>query len=45
MLHDEDLWHAVKPLIAGIKVFAERLDQEVENPISAFSGKSSGASG
>ncbi len=39
MLHDEELWHALKPLITGLKIFAERLGEEAERPVSAFTGK------
>jgi len=39
MLHDEHLWHALMPLIEGMKAFATALEQDVDKPISAFSGK------
>ncbi|MCF7203165.1 DUF1641 domain-containing protein [Pseudomonas oligotrophica] len=41
LLHDDDLWRAIAPLLAGLKTFAEGLEREVDKPISAFSGKSS----
>jgi len=43
MLHDETLWHALMPIIEGMKAFAAALDEDVEKPISAFSGKGSSA--
>lgn len=43
MLNDEDLWRSLHPLIAGIKAFSQRLDQDEEKPISAFTRKPSGA--
>ena len=43
MLHDEDLWGALMPLIAGLKTFAGRLDRPVDKPISDFTGKPSDA--
>lgn len=43
MLHDEKLWHALTPLIEGMKAFSAALDQDVEKPISAFTGKASNA--
>ncbi|MFD1802761.1 DUF1641 domain-containing protein [Mixta tenebrionis] len=44
LLHDEDLWHAVMPLVAGLKAFAGAMEQPApEKPISAFSGKDSHA--
>ncbi|HEU4625391.1 MAG TPA: hypothetical protein VG994_20785 [Steroidobacteraceae bacterium] len=39
MLHDEQLWRALSPLVAALKAFATRLDREVESPIADFSGK------
>lgn len=41
LLHDDDLWRAIAPLLAGLKTFAEGLEREVDKPISAFSGKPS----
>jgi len=43
MLHDESLWHALMPLIEGMKAFSAALDDDVDKPISAFSGKASNA--
>lgn len=39
MLHDDELWAALMPIIEGLKTFASGLDKEAEKPISAFSGK------
>ncbi|PMR73912.1 DUF1641 domain-containing protein [Billgrantia endophytica] len=39
MLHDEQLWHAVAPLIEGLKAFAERLDKPVDKPVTDYTGK------
>lgn len=39
MLHDDELWAAVWPLLAGLKAFSDESGREVFNPISAFSGK------
>jgi len=39
MLHDDDLWAALMPIIEGLKTFAGGLDKEAEKPITAFSGK------
>ncbi|HCL76839.1 DUF1641 domain-containing protein [Stutzerimonas nitrititolerans] len=41
MLHDDDLWGALMPIIEGLKTFASQLDTEVDKPITAFSGKPS----
>jgi uncharacterized protein YjgD (DUF1641 family) len=43
LLNDDALWHALAPLIDGLKRFAAGLDREVDKPISAFSGKPSNA--
>lgn len=40
MLHDEQLWHAMGPLIEGLKAFAERLDNPVDKPVTDYTGKS-----
>ncbi|PXW26418.1 helical membrane plugin domain-containing protein [Paraburkholderia caballeronis] len=42
MLHDDDLWRALGPLAEAVKTFAERLDRDIPNPISDFSGKQGG---
>ncbi len=44
LLHDEDLWHAVMPLVAGLKAFASAMEQPTpDKPISAYTGKDSNA--
>jgi len=43
MLKDESLWRAIMPLIDGLKIFADRLDKDVDKPISDFTGKPSNA--
>lgn len=43
MLHDESLWQALTPLVAGLKAFAAGLEREVDKPVSAFTGKASDA--
>jgi uncharacterized protein YjgD (DUF1641 family) len=40
MLQDEHLWGALAPLGEALKAFAAGIERPVENPISAFSGKS-----
>ena len=39
LLNDQDLWRALMPMIDGLKLFAGRLGEEVEKPITAFTGK------
>ena len=39
MLHDDELWHAIQPLLAGIRAFSERLDTPVDKPVTDFTGK------
>lgn len=39
MLKDEKLWSSLMPLIDGLKVFADRMGQEPEKPITRFTGK------
>lgn len=44
ILHDESIWHAIMPLVAGLKAFAGAMEQPApDKPISAFSGKDSHA--
>lgn len=43
MLNDNAFWQAVTPVIEGMKAFTRRMDDEVDKPISAFSGKPSDA--
>jgi len=42
MLRDEELWRALGPLADALKTFAERLDRDIPNPISDYSGKQGG---
>ncbi|GAB2789179.1 DUF1641 domain-containing protein [Halomonas shantousis] len=39
LLHDEQLWQAVTPVIEGLKKFAEGLDRDIDKPISDYTGK------
>ena len=39
MLQDEELWHAVTPLVEGLKVFAERLGRPVNKPVEDYFDK------
>ncbi|MCH8959841.1 MAG: DUF1641 domain-containing protein [Bacteroidetes bacterium] len=39
MLHDDELWAALMPIIEGLKSFAGGLDKDAEKPITRFSGK------
>lgn len=39
MLHDDQLWHAILPIVDGLKAFAERLDTPVDKPVSDYTGK------
>ncbi|MFE4110904.1 DUF1641 domain-containing protein [Kosakonia sp. YIM B13611] len=43
MLQDEDLWHALQPLLGGMKAFARRMEEPVDKPIAAWTGKPSDA--
>lgn len=43
LLHDDDLWRALAPLLDGLKAFRRGLEEPVEQPISHFSGKQTGA--
>jgi len=43
MLHDDELWHSLTPLLNGLKAFSRRMEEEVDKPISSFSGKPSDA--
>lgn len=40
MLHDEQLWRALTPIVSALKAFAAGLERPVQNPISDFTGKS-----
>lgn len=39
MLHDDELWQAIHPLVDGLKAFAVRLDENTDMPVSDFTGK------
>ncbi|UAW97110.1 DUF1641 domain-containing protein [Halopseudomonas nanhaiensis] len=39
MLHDDKLWASLTPLIGALKVFAERLGEDTEKPVTKFTGK------
>lgn len=41
LLKDEELWHALSPLIGGLKSFCHGLDRDVERPVSDRTGKPS----
>jgi hypothetical protein len=43
LLHDDELWRALAPLIDGLKHFALRLGEDIDKPISTFSGKRTSA--
>lgn len=39
MLNDDELWYAIKPIMAGLRAFSERLDRPVDKPVTDFTGK------
>ncbi|MBZ5488856.1 DUF1641 domain-containing protein [Halomonas aquamarina] len=39
MLHDDELWYAIKPILAGLRAFSERLDRPVDKPVTDVTGK------
>ena len=39
MLHDDELWYAIQPILAGLRAFSERLDRPVDKPVTDFTGK------
>lgn len=41
MLNDDELWYALKPILAGLRAFSERLDQPIDKPVTGFTGKPS----
>ncbi|ABU78175.1 DUF1641 domain-containing protein [Cronobacter sakazakii] len=43
MLHDDELWRSLTPLLNGLKAFSRRMEEEVDKPISSFTGKPSDA--
>lgn len=43
MLNDDAFWQGITPFIDGMKAFSRRMDEEVDKPISSFTGKPSDA--
>ncbi|RXE47037.1 DUF1641 domain-containing protein [Chromohalobacter israelensis] len=41
LLKDEDLWHALTPILEGLKAFTNSLDRDVERPAADRTDKSS----
>lgn len=39
MLHDDQLWASVSPLVEALKVFSERMSEEGDKPVTEFTGK------
>lgn len=39
MLNDDELWYAIKPIMAGLRAFSERLDRPIDKPVTDFTGK------
>lgn len=39
MLNDDELWYAIKPIMAGLRAFSERLDRPADKPATDFTGK------
>ncbi|RUR29056.1 DUF1641 domain-containing protein [Vreelandella nanhaiensis] len=39
LLHDDELWYAIQPVLAGLRAFSERLDRPVDKPVTDFTGK------
>ena len=39
MLHDDELWAAVGPIVAALKAFARGMDKPAEAPVTRFTGK------
>lgn len=39
MLHDDKLWASIMPLVEAIKVFADRMGDTSEKPVTRFTGK------
>ena len=40
MLNDDKLWASLKPILESIQVFAQRMGDEPDKPITKFTGKS-----
>ncbi|RKQ97185.1 uncharacterized protein YjgD (DUF1641 family) [Kushneria sinocarnis] len=43
LLHDDELWQAITPLLEALKAFGRGMDREVDKPITDFTGKPSSA--
>ncbi|MCL5497780.1 DUF1641 domain-containing protein [Escherichia coli] len=43
MLQDDDLWRSLQPVLNGLKAFSRRMEEQVDKPISSFTGKPSDA--
>ncbi|MEH3411265.1 DUF1641 domain-containing protein [Phytobacter diazotrophicus] len=43
MLQDDDLWRSLQPVLNGLKAFSRRMEEQVDKPISSYTGKSSDA--
>ena len=39
MLHDEELWASLTPLIDALKVFSHRMSKDADKPVTEFTGK------
>jgi uncharacterized protein YjgD (DUF1641 family) len=42
LLHDDQLWQSIAPLTEGLKAFARRLDEDIDQPVTDFTGKQTG---
>lgn len=38
MLNDDELWYAIKPILAGLRAFSEQLDRPENRPVTDFTG-------
>lgn len=43
MLQDDDLWRSLQPVLNGLKAFSRRMEEQVDKPISSYTGKPSDA--
>ncbi|GHC18199.1 hypothetical protein GCM10010082_06930 [Kushneria pakistanensis] len=43
LLHDDELWRAITPLMEALKAFGRGMDQDIDKPVSHFTGKSTSA--
>lgn len=39
MLHDDELWASLSPLIDALKVFSQAMSQDADKPVTEFTGK------